>query len=108
MLFLIIYNYVGYGMSKKQYRSEIGIMGDILDVTADAGYNGALVSQITRCANLSYYAALEKCDKLTTAGLVQFRQNGRNKTFSITHKGRQFARELDKFRDLADSLNLRY
>ncbi|MBT3956536.1 MAG: transcriptional regulator, partial [Nitrosopumilus sp.] len=27
-------------MSKQQYRSEMGIMGDILDVTADGGRDG--------------------------------------------------------------------
>jgi len=32
-------------MSKQQYRSEMGIMGDILDVTADGGRDGILYLQ---------------------------------------------------------------
>jgi len=51
-------------MSKQQYRSEMGIMGDILDVTADGGRDGIIVSAISRKANLSHYAVLDKCEKL--------------------------------------------
>lgn len=95
-------------MARKQYRSEIGIVGDILDVTADAGMSGALVSEITRSANLSHYVALAKCDKLVSAGLVRPDQNGRSRVFLITEKGRQFVRELEKFRGAAAGLNLRF
>ena len=95
-------------MARKQYRSEIGIVRDILDVTADAGRGGVLVSQITRYANLSHYAALSKCDKLVGAGLVQYNRTGRNRIFMITEKGLAFVRELENFKRLADNLNLRY
>ena len=37
-------------MSKQQYRSEMGIMGDILDVTMDGGQRGVIVSAISRKA----------------------------------------------------------
>jgi hypothetical protein len=40
-------------MSKQQYRSEMGIMGDILDVTMDGGRSGVIVSAISRKANSS-------------------------------------------------------
>ena len=56
-------------MSKQQYRSEMGIMGDILDVTMDGGQRGVIVSAISRKANLSHYAVLDKCEKLINAGL---------------------------------------
>lgn len=95
-------------MARKQYRSEIGIVRDILDVTADAGRGGILVSQITRYANLSHYAALTKCEKLVGAGLVQYNKSGRNRIFMITEKGLAFVSEMDKFKRLADNLNLRY
>lgn len=95
-------------MVRKQYRSEIGIVGDILDVTADAGRSGALVSEITRFANLSHYVALAKCDKLVNAGLVRPDQNGHSRVFLITDKGRQFVDELEKFRGVAKGLNLRF
>lgn len=94
-------------MKKKPYRSEIGIIGDILGVTADGGANGVLVSQITRHANLSHYAALSKCDKLVDAGLVHYSRDGRSRVFRITDRGRTFVRELEKFKSLADNLNLR-
>ena len=57
-------------MSKQQYRSEMGIMGDILDVTADGGRDGIIVSAISRKANLSHYAVLDKCEKLIEADVV--------------------------------------
>lgn len=95
-------------MKRKQYRSEIGIVGDILYVTADAGMTGALVSHITRHANLSHYVALAKCDKLIHAGLMADKNDGHTRRFSITDKGRLFIRELEKFRGIADGLNLRY
>ncbi len=94
-------------MKKKPYRSEIGIIGDILGVTANGGANGVLVSQITRHANLSHYAALSKCDKLVDAGLVHYSRDGRSRVFRITDRGRTFVRELEKFKSLADNLNLR-
>jgi hypothetical protein len=40
----------------------MGIMGDILDVTADGGRGGVIVSAISRKANLSHYAVLDKCE----------------------------------------------
>lgn len=95
-------------LTKKQYRSEIGIIGDILDVTVGAGRDGALVSEITRFANLSHYVALAKCDKLVDAGLVQPDKNGRSRVFLITDKGRHFINELEKFRGVAHGLNLRF
>ena len=70
-MFLINYSILYYSMSKQQYRSEMGIMGDILDVTADGGRDGIIVSAISRKANLSHYAVLDKCEKLVEAGLVE-------------------------------------
>ena len=65
----------------------MGIMGDILDVTAEGGRNGVIVSIISRRANLSHYAALDKCEKLVSAGLVESVRNQRNRVFLITTKG---------------------
>ena len=41
----------------------MGIMGDILDVTQNAGQQGVIISAISRSANLSHYAVLDKCYK---------------------------------------------
>ena len=95
-------------MSKQQYRSEMGIMGDILDVTMDGGQRGVIVSAISRKANLSHYAVLDKCEKLINAGLMQSERIDRNRLFKITEKGLGFVSEFQKFQNLIESMNLRY
>jgi len=95
-------------MSKQQYRSEMGIMGDILDVTAEGGRNGVIVSAISRRANLSHYAVLDKCEKLVSAGLVESVKNDRNRVFLLTTKGLEFFQEFKRFQNLVESMNLRY
>ncbi|MFB3096927.1 MAG: winged helix-turn-helix domain-containing protein [Nitrosopumilaceae archaeon] len=95
-------------MSKQQYRSEMGIMSDILNVTMDGGVHGVIVSAISRRANLSHYAVLDKCEKLVTAGLVDTRREDRNRLYSVTEKGIQFFKEFERFQTLVQSLNLRY
>jgi predicted transcriptional regulator len=77
-------------MPKHQYRSDLGIISDILSVTIDCGRNGAIISSISRRANLSHYAVIEKCKKLADAGLVKSLNNSRNRIFAITEKGISF------------------
>ncbi len=86
----------------------MGIMGDILDVAMDAGRNGAIVSAISRRANLSHYAVLDKCEKLISAGLVESLKNDRNRIFLITEKGLEFFQEFRRFQSIVESMNLRY
>ncbi len=86
----------------------MGIMGDILDVTMDGGREGVIISAISRKANLSHYAVLDKCEKLVTAGLVDSVKNDRNRLFMITEKGLEFFQEFRRFQDLVESMNLRY
>jgi len=95
-------------MSKQQYRSEMGIMGDILDVTTNGRREGVIVSAISRRANLSHYAVLDKCEKLVTAGLVESVKNDRNRVFTMTEKGLEFFQEFRRFQNLVESMNLRY
>ena len=83
-------------------------MGDILDVTMDGGREGVIISAISRKANLSHYAVLDKCEKLVTAGLVDSVKNERNRLFMITEKGLEFFQEFRRFQDLVESMNLRY
>src|SRR5690348_17897244 len=71
MMSLIKHRFYNTSMSKQQYRSEMGIIADILGVTMDGGTQGVIVSAISRRANLSHYAVLEKCQKLIDAGLVE-------------------------------------
>ncbi|KAF6248707.1 MAG: transcriptional regulator [Candidatus Nitrosopumilus sp. MTA1] len=86
----------------------MGIMGDILNVTADGGRDGIIVSAISRKANLSHYVVLDKCEKLIEAGLVDLVKNDRNRVFQITEKGLEFFQEFKKFQGLVESMNLRY
>lgn len=95
-------------MSKQQYRSEMGIIADILGVTMDGGMQGVIVSAISRRANLSHYAVLEKCQKLIDAGLVQSMKDNRNRLFVITEKGIRFFQEFQRFQTIVQSMNLRY
>lgn len=95
-------------MSKQQYRSEMGIIADILGVTMDGGTQGVIVSAISRRANLSHYAVLDKCQKLIDAGLVDSMKDNRNRLFVITEKGIKFFQEFQKFQDLVQAMNLRY
>lgn len=97
-----------YSMSKQQYRSEMGIMGDILNVTMEGGRQGTIVSAISRRANLSHYAVIDKCEKLSTAGLVQTVKTDKNRLYTITEKGIEFVQEFRKFQSVLDALNLRY
>jgi len=95
-------------MSKQQYRSEMGIIADILGVTMDGGTQGVIVSAISRRANLSHYAVLEKCQKLIDAGLVDSMKDNRNRLFVITEKGIRFFQEFQRFQNIVQMMNLRY
>ena len=85
-----------------------GDYGDILDVTQNAGQQGVIISAISRSANLSHYAVLDKCDKLISAGLVETKRDDRNRKFRITEKGLEFFQEFKTFQNLLESMNLRY
>ena len=86
----------------------MGIIADILGVTMDGGTQGVIVSAISRRANLSHYAVLDKCQKLIEAGLVDSMRDNRNRLFVITEKGIKFFQEFQKFQYLVQSMNLRY
>jgi predicted transcriptional regulator len=105
---LIKHRFYKVGMSKQQYRSEMGIISDILGVTMDGGTQGVIVSAISRRANLSHYAVLEKCQKLINAGLVESMKDNRNRLFVITEKGIRFFQEFQRFQSVVQMMNLRY
>lgn len=95
-------------MVKQQYRSEIGILSDILSTIADSGRSGVIISTISRVANVSYNSVNEKCQKLVNANLVKSVKDGRGCTFFITEKGVTFLEQLHKFTDVMKSMNIRY
>jgi predicted transcriptional regulator len=95
-------------MSKQQYRSEMGIISDVLGVIMDSGKQGSIISSIARNANLSHYTALEKCQKLVGFGLMNSIVDSKNRTFVITEKGILFFHEMRKFIELVESVKIRY
>ena len=94
--------------SLKQYRSEMGVIAEILGVIMEGGMKGVIASGISRRANLAYYAMIEKCQKLIRAGLIQSMITGRNRLFRMTEKGVWFFRELEKFQEMATQMNIRH
>ena len=93
---------------RSHYRSEMGIMGDILHACIDGGRDGICVNALGRKANLAHYAVLDKCEKLINAGLVETKRDDRNRKFMITEKGLKFFDEFKNFQNLLESMNLRY
>ena len=94
-------------MSKQQYRTEMGIISDILQTTMDHGTQGIIISSIARVSNLSHYTALEKCQKLVGFGLMGSKKYKRGQIFTITEKGILFFRELQRFEEYIQALKIR-
>jgi predicted transcriptional regulator len=94
-------------MSKQQYRAEMGIISDILQTAMDQGTQGTIISSIARVSNLSHYTAVEKCQKLVGFGLMESRKYKRGQIFTITEKGIQFFRELQRFEEYIQALKIR-
>jgi predicted transcriptional regulator len=94
-------------MSKQQYRAEIGIISEIMQTTMEYGAQGTIISNIARASNLSHYTAVEKCQKLISFGLMESRKYKRGQIFTITEKGIQFFRELQRFEEYVQALKIR-
>ncbi|MFB5620827.1 MAG: winged helix-turn-helix domain-containing protein [Nitrosopumilus sp.] len=95
-------------MAKSQYRSEMEVMHEILSIVANGGRFGTNVSHISAKANISHYAAMEKCQKILRAELIEQHIDKRNRIFRITEKGFAFIKELDRFQNIVCSFNLKY
>jgi predicted transcriptional regulator len=93
---------------KQQYRSELGIISEVLQVAMDCGIQGAIISSIARRANLSHYTAMEKCQKLIDFGLMESKIDKKSRSFVITEKGIQFHHEMQKFLEIAQEIKIRY
>ncbi|MDA7952579.1 MAG: transcriptional regulator [Nitrosopumilus sp.] len=95
-------------MARHGYRSGMGILGDILDAAADRGTGGAYVSQISRRANISHCAVVEKCGRLEEAGLVAVRREKNRRAYLVTEAGLHFRREFNEFREMVAAMELRH
>lgn len=94
--------------AKQQYRSEIGIIRDILGIIAESGRSGVIISAISRMANVSYNSVNVKCQKLVEANLVESVKDGRICTFFITERGVAFFEQICRFTDMMRAANIRY
>lgn len=95
-------------LARRQYRSRLGILSDILSVTIDGGSQGTMISLISRKTNLSNDAIVTKCERLTSAGLMESRHHERNHIYVITEKGMKFFQQLQKFIELVHEMKFRY
>ncbi len=94
--------------TKQQYRSELGMVSEVLQITMECGMQGAIISSIARRANLSHYTAMEKCQKLIEFGLMESRTDKKSRSFVITEKGIKFYQEMQKFLEIAQEIKIRY
>ncbi|MDE1728660.1 MAG: transcriptional regulator [Thaumarchaeota archaeon] len=95
-------------MSRQPYRSELGMILDVLQVAKECGRQGTIITTIARRANLSHYAATDKCQKLIDFGLMKARPDKRSNFFIITEKGIQFYEELQRFTETIQAIRVRY
>ena len=95
-------------MSKQQYRTEMGIISEILAIAMDCGRQGTMISSIARRANLSHSTAIEKCQKLIDSGLIESMDKNKNRIFIITEKGIQFFQQMQKFIEVVQSIKIRF
>jgi len=91
---------------KKQYRSHITIVSEILSAVSDAGREGTIISTVARRTNLSHHKAVAICNDLVGAGLVETRTDLKNQVFIITEKGREIFQHIQRFTELAKSLRI--
>ena len=93
---------------KQQYRSEIGIIHDILSIIVESGRGEVIISAISRMVNVSHNSVNGKCQKIVDANLVKSIKDGRICTFFITEQGVAFFEQLCRFTDMMRSANIRY
>lgn len=100
--------YTGVAPTKPQYRSEVGIVAEMLGAISDSGRDGITISSITRKVHVSHNAASKKCQKLIDAGVVKYPKIGKNRRLFITEQGFAFFEQLLEFTDRVRELNIRY
>jgi predicted transcriptional regulator len=96
------------GIQKPKYRSELGIILDILVLLSSGGRNGVIVSTISRIANVSYNSVNERCQKLVNGDLVRSVKSRKNHRHIITEDGVEFLEKSRKFTDEIKAMNVRY
>lgn len=86
---------------RRQYRSRIQIVGDILEIAKD----GSRKTRIMYLGNFSFDLLHKYLDLLVNLGLIEVRE-GEEKVYIATEKGRRFLSdfyELQKHSEIAES-----
>ena len=76
----------------EKQRSVLRINLDILNAVSDEG--DAKPTHILYRANLSHERLVRYLDDLTAKGLIEMKQDGENRTYSMTPKGVSFLIEM--------------
>lgn len=89
--------------SEKQ-RSVLRINLDILNAIRDEG--DAKPTHILYKANLSHERLVRYLDDLTSKGLIDMKQDGENRTYSLTPKGVSFILEMRRAESFVQGFGL--
>ena len=88
----------------EKQRSVLRINLDILNAVRDEG--DAKPTHILYRANLSHERLVKYLDDLTAKGLIEMKQEGDNRTYSITPKGVGFLIEMRKAESFVQGFGL--
>lgn len=92
---------------KKSYRSKIRILADMMRVIQNCGDEGAGPTKILYSANLSHDRLTQYIDELLEKNLITvIEQNGSNRVFILTEKGREFLREFIKIERFSQAFGI--
>lgn len=88
----------------EKQRSVLRINLDILNAVRDEGE--AKPTHILYKANLSHERLVRYLDDLTSKGLIEMKQGGENRTYSLTPKGVSFLIEMRKAESFVQGFGL--
>ena len=90
------------------YRTQIEIVGDILDVTQNntLDNDGASVTHIIRRANVSHGRVSKILKNLVSQGLLEQVNYDRMNKYKISMSGREFLRAYKTFSNFVDDFGL--
>jgi len=91
----------------KQYRTAIELIRQIMEIISNVGREGVLISVLARDAGISHNSVLDKCQKLTDAGLLRVDIGKKSRRYFITEEGLRFFSMLTKYSELLQTINAR-
>jgi predicted transcriptional regulator len=88
----------------EKQRSVLRINLDILNAVREEG--DAKPTHILYRANLSHERLVKYLDELTNKGLIEMKQDGENRTYSVTPKGVSFLIEMRRAESFVQGFGL--